>query len=112
MYKLEVSISIVKQTEPEPVATTEDVASQDPVKRDKDELAGVPKSLEKMFSKIAFPSPPTSPTVCLRSQQMYDVPNERYGELLEILARFDKLACDIGIPATEGIAPIGYGFTR
>lgn len=112
MYKLCVSLQLVKVPSiPDPPDSERSV---DPVERDGVELSRIPRALEKMVDRMYPSSPvPGSPAVTLKSSQTYDVPNDRYVELLEILSRFDKLACEIGAPAIEGMpqgpffAPVG-----
>lgn len=111
MYKLSVVVEVMKcDPPPAPPESQEADAEVDPVDRDRSEIAAVPRVLEKMVNRMYPLRPPTVPAIVVRSKQTYDVPNESYAEILDILQKFDRLACEVGAPAIEGMpAGLPYG---
>lgn len=110
MYKLSVVVELMKcDPPPAPPESQEADAEVDPVDRDRSEIAAVPRVLEKMVNRMYPVRPPLS-AIVVRSKQTYDVPNKGYADILEILQKFDRLACEVGAPAVEGM-PAGplYG---
>lgn len=105
MYKLCVSINLIKEPEADPSSGAFGAPSADPVKRDGDAVERMATAAERLLSgggSPIFPSAP--PSIVLQSAQTYDVMADSYAEALEILTKFDSLARNIGMPAERGVS--------
>lgn len=111
MYKLQVSISIVKEKE---AREAEDrvTVSVDPVKRDDDAAAKLAGIAEKLMSG-QFQIPQfNEPAVVMGVTETFDVPAEDHGALLIILRKYHELGCQFGAPAIDGcprVTPPAFG---
>lgn len=110
MYKLCVSIHLIKEPEADPSSGAFGAPSGDPVKRDGDAVERMATAAERLLSSGGVSIfPPAPPSIVLQSAQTYDVLAASYSEALEILTKFDALARNIGMPAERGVSRGGLG---
>lgn len=109
MYKLQVSISIVKEKEAREAEDLCATVSADPVKRDDDvagKLAGIAEKL--MSGQFQIPQF-NEPAVVMGVTETFDVPAEDHGALLIILRKYHELGCQFGAPAIDGCPRVTRG---